>query len=524
MSHYKPDPNKNVNLTIDNIPVTVPEGTTILAAARKAGVHIPTLCDHPGLGRRAVCRLCVVECGGRGKLMAACANGVSEGLSVVTNNARVMGIRKMIVELLLANHPQGCLTCVRGTTCELQTLAETFGIRSSPFRREALDSRPPVTDSGTLVRDMGKCVKCGRCVEVCQEVQTVRAINTSHRSIHYEIRAPYGQALAEGPCVYCGQCAEVCPVGAIYEYDQSAGVWAALRNPERHVVARIVPAIQPALGGEFGFEQNISAGKIVTALKRLGFDKVFDAGFSINAAITEENRELLDRVKNKGKLPMITGCSPGWINFARVFYPDLLDHLSTRRSPQQMFGALVKTRYSQAAGIDPSTITTVSIAPCVAKKFEAQRPGMDSSGFRDVDYVLTAKELARMIRLAGIDLNNLPETSQDSLIGDSSGALVNAPDSAGEAVRPGVREARANETPSPEDLGARDQGINETEVDLVGTRVKALVVNGFANARKVLDSIRKGGCDAALVEIMSCPGGCAGGGQPLSGGQRVFPI
>jgi NADH-quinone oxidoreductase subunit G/NADP-reducing hydrogenase subunit HndD len=325
--------------------------------------------------------------------------------------------------------------------------------------------------------------------------------------------------------VYCGQCAAVCPVGAIYEHDQTAEVRDAINSGGRHVVAQTAPSVRVALGDEFGLPAGtITTGKMVAALKRLGFDKVFDTDFSADVTIMEEGHEFLERVKNKGRLPMITSCSPGWINFAEVFYPDLLEHLSTCKSPQQMFGALVKTYYPQVSGVDPSTITSVSIMPCIAKKFEAQRPGMDSSGFRDVDIVLTTRELARMIKLASIDFNNLPETPFDSVMGASSGAGTIFGTSGGvmEAALRTVYEAYTGETLAPVDFKAvrGHEGIKEAEVDLKGTKVKVLAANGLANARRIMDSIRAGKCDAAFVEIMSCPGGCVGGGgQPYGSSQ-----
>jgi NADH-quinone oxidoreductase subunit G/NADP-reducing hydrogenase subunit HndD len=524
MSHHKPDPSKSVNLTIDGLPVTVPEGTTILEAARKLGIHIPVLCDHPDLHKRAVCRICVVECDGGGKLKAACANDVWEGVKVVTNSPKIQAIRKTIVELILADHPQDCLTCIRNQKCELQALALQFGLKDLTFPRAEVSSSPNI-DTNTLVRDMAKCVKCGRCVDVCQEIQSVRAINTAHRSLSYEVTTPYDQQLIEGPCVYCGQCAAVCPVGAIYENDQTNIVWKAIDDPERHVVVQTAPAVRVALGDEFGLPKGaITTGKMATALRRLGFTKVFDTDWSADVTILEEGNELLQRLKNGGKLPMITSCSPGWINFCEVFYPDLLGHLSTCKSPQQMFGALVKTYYPKISGIDPSKITSVSIMPCTAKKFEAQRPEMNSSGFQDVDVVLTTRELARMIKLAGLDFEQLPETPFDQLMGDSTGAAVIFGTSGGvmEAALRTVYEVVTGEALAPLDLEAvrGHQGLKTVDVDLKGSKVKIMVANGLSNARYVMDSIRNGTCDATFIEVMCCPGGCVGGGgQPYGNSQ-----
>jgi len=477
MSHYKPDPNKNVNLTINGIAVTVPEGTRILEAARKVNARIPTLCEHPDLCKRGVCRVCVVECDGRGKLLAACANDVWEGVNIVTHNLRILGIRKMIVELLLANHPQECLNCIRNTNCELQTLAADFGVRESCFRHDAADRRPPVIESETLVRDMSKCVKCGRCVEACQEIQTIRSINTSCRSINYGISAPYNQALAEGPCVFCGQCAAVCPVGAIYGHDQSAEARAALNDKNRHAVIQIAPSLSAAVNDILGLPAGtVSPGVLVTALKRLGFNKVFNSEIVMNAVMAQKNIELLNRIKSNGKLPLMSACSAGGIKFIEETYPDLADRLSSCNSPQQMFDTLVKTA-------DSPLITTVSVFGCIAQKFKRRRSAAHSPDCRDTGLTLTVNEIALMFRQGGVNAAGLPETSFDVFPGKAP------------------PENKTNSVNSRE----IQKGIQESEINLQGTKVKMLTVHGFANARLIMDSIRKGECDASLVHIKSCP-------------------
>jgi iron only hydrogenase large subunit-like protein len=485
MSHLKPDPNKSVHLTIDGHEVTVPEGTRILEAAKKAGVKIPTLCDHPDLcmasrGRpRAVCRICVVECDGRGKLLAACANDVWEGVNVVTSNARILSIRKMIIELILANHPQECLDCIRNTNCELQSLAAEFGIREPVFRHDPANRKAKTTEGATLVRDMGKCVKCGRCVEACQELQTIRNINSAYRSIHYEVGTAYGRTFDEGPCVFCGKCAELCPVGAIYGYEQTAEAWALLHDRESHKAVQIDTALCGAFDGlPVG---SVSPGKIVTALKRLGFDEVFDASLSANAVAAEKNRELMNRIKGGGqsaKLPMISGCSAGWLKFAESSYPDLKEHFYTGNDSRRMFSALV-------AANNTGGTSCVSIEPCIARKFRGREDFPHNNAL-----ILTVTELASMFRQAGINFDGLPETDFNTMA----------------EVPP---ETAATENPM--NCKEIQPGIQEAEMVLNGTRIKMLAVYGFANARIILDSIRKGECapskegNAALVHIMSCP-------------------
>jgi NADH-quinone oxidoreductase subunit G/NADP-reducing hydrogenase subunit HndD len=520
---HQGDPIKMVNVIVDGISVSVPKGTLILDAAKEAGVNIPVLCNHPDLKVRATCRLCLVEVKDRGriakKFSTACSNHVSEGAEYITNSKRVRDARKMILELILAEHPQDCLKCVRSTNCELQQLANEFGIKELSFPHKPM-AKPIEDSNGVIVRDMSKCVKCGRCVEMCQEVQQVGAINTSHRSIEYEIDTAFSCKLQDSVCVYCGQCVAICPVGALSEKEDSCQVIAAINDADKHVVVQFAPAVRVALGDEFGMPYgSVTTGKMYAALRRLGFDKVFDTDFSADVTIMEEGSELLDRIANKGVLPLITSCSPGWVNFVETFYPELLPHVSTAKSPQQMFGALVKTYYPQKAGIDPAKIFSVSIMPCIAKKYECKRPEMNASGYRDVDVVLTTRELAAMIKSAGIDFVNLPEEKYDDPMGESTGAAVIFGTSGGvmEAALRTVYEIVTKKELKNLDFEAvrGHAGIKDAEVDLDGTKVKVGIANGLANARTILEKIKAGECDYTFIEIMACPTGCVGGGgQP----------
>ncbi|MGI6096643.1 MAG: NADH-dependent [FeFe] hydrogenase, group A6 [Dethiobacteria bacterium] len=507
-----------ITLTVDGIEVTVPKGTTVLEAARAAGVKIPTLCHHPELKNEGACRVCIVEVEGARTLVASCVYPAADGMVVRTNTEQVREARRTIVELILANHPWDCLTCARNNNCELQKLAFDCGIkelRITGRKREAeVDN-----SSRSIVRDPEKCVLCGRCVRVCRDVQGVSAIDHSGRGFDTMIGPALDRPLGEVACVNCGQCINVCPVGAITEKSDVDRVWAALSDPELHVVVQVAPAVRVSLGEALGGKPgSIVTGKMVAALRRLGFDKVFDTDFAADLTIIEEGHELLERMKSGGKLPMITSCSPGWIKFIEHFYPELLPHLSTCKSPQQMFGALAKTYYAQKVGIDPEKIYVVSIMPCTAKKFEAERPEMssNSAGTRDVDAVLTTRELARMVQEIGIDFDNIPEEEFDEPLGISTGAgaIFGATGGVMEAALRTVYEVvSGEELPSLNFTAVRGlEGVKEAEVDIKGTKVKVAVAHGLGNARKLLEAIKAGKADYHFIEIMCCPGGCIGGG------------
>ncbi len=518
---------KTCTLSINNKSITVEAGITLLEAAKKAGYFIPTLCNHPDQEIKANCRICVVEDKTAGKFVTSCSTMVYDGAEINTNTAEVRELQTGILELILANHPNDCLNCIRNESCELRQLCERFHIRNYNLESD-IDVYPIDNTSGVLVRDRNKCIKCMRCVEACQETQMVGVLSPSYRSINTCISAGFDENYDQTLCTFCGQCSAVCPVGAIYEYDETEKVWEALNNPKKHVIVQTAPAVRVGLGEEFGMPRGSKVtGKMVAALKMLGFDKVFDTDFAADLTIMEEGTELLSRIKNGGTLPMITSCSPGWINYAEGFFPDLLDHLSTCKSPQQMFGAVAKTYYAKKSGIDPADIFTVSIMPCTAKKYESKRPEMTSSGYRDVDVALTTRELARLIKNAGIDFNNLEEENFDSIMGASSGAAVifGATGGVMEAALRTVYEIVTEQT--LEKLEFEDvrglEGIKQATIDLAGTPVNVAVAHGLGNAHKIMEMVRNGeASDYAFIEIMSCTGGCSGGGgQPVGANKSI---
>ncbi len=527
-----------ITLTVNNVPVSVEEETTVLDAAAKTGVKIPTLCHLEGVSSPGSCRVCLVEIKGMRTLQPSCVTKVSEGMAVSTNTKLARDARKLSVELMLANHPWDCNACARNQACELQALAKEMGITEVrfPYEKEQL---PLDKSTPALVRDMNKCVLCRRCIGVCQDVQGVGSLSPRLRGFETVIGAGSGDNLCEAVCVQCGQCSAVCPVGAIYEKDSIKDVWKELDNPDKYVIVQTAPAIRAALGECFGLKPGtLVTGKMVTALRRLGFKKVFDTNFTADLTIIEEGTELLTRLKTalveKGEvsLPMFTSCSPGWINYMEYFHPTLLPNLSSCKSPQQMFGALAKTYFAEKAGIDPSKIVVVSIMPCTAKKFECDREEMNSSGFKDVDYVLTTRELGNMINEAGIDFVSLEDSEQDAPMGMSTGAADIFANTGGvmEAALRTVYEIVTGRVLPMAKLHIKPvqglKGLKETSVTLTGCKpewsflegvtAKVAVAHGLSNAKQACELVAAGNKHGwHFIEVMCCPGGCiGGGGQP----------
>lgn len=511
---------KMVNIKINNMPLSVPKGISILEAARMAGIEIPTLCYLKKINEIGACRICMVEVKGARSLVTACVYPVNEGMEIFTNTERVRKSRKMTLELILSTHDRKCLSCVRSGTCELQQLCKEFDV-DDEGRFDGANPVHEYDDSAIhMIRDNGKCILCRRCVAACQ-AQHISVIGANARGFDTHIGSAFERPLDSVACVSCGQCIVNCPTGAIYEKDDTAKVLEAINDPEKFVVVHTAPSIRVTLGECFGMHIGTNVqGKMVAALRRLGFDKVFDTDFGADLTIVEEANEFLGRVQNGGVLPMITSCSPGWIKYCEHYYPDMLDHLSTCKSPQQMSGAIIKTWYAEKMGIDPKNIVVVGIMPCTAKKFETKRDDQAASGYPDVDYSLTTRELGRMIESAGIYFKHLPDEEFDNPLGDSTGAAVIFGATGGvmeAALRTAVEKLSGEELKSLDFTEVRGtDGIKEASYTVNGMEVKVCVVSGLANANTIMEKVKNGTADYHFIEIMGCPGGCVnGGGQPI---------
>ena len=511
---------KMINLTIDDQKITVPEGTTILQAAKQAGIDIPTLCFLKDINEVGDCRMCIVEVEGRKGFATSCIQKVEEGMVVHTHTPNVLEARHVILDLIISNHSKDCLTCTRSGNCELQVLATKFNVLNIEFEGERTEHK--IDDlSPSIVRDFNKCILCRRCVAACKNVQEIGAIDCINRGFESCISTVGDHSLNDVNCTFCGQCIEACPTGALHEKETINDVWVKLKDPDTVVLVQTAPAVRVALGEEFGMQVGTNVtGKMVTALKRLGFDKVFDTNTGADFTIMEEANEFVERFKAHEELPMLTSCCPGWIKYIEMNYPEMLPHLSSCKSPHQMFGAILKSYYAKKEGIDPEKIYTVSVMPCIAKKFESKRPEMKENGLEDVDNVITTRELARMIKQANIDFEKLEDSKFDDPMGEATGAAAIF------GVTGGVMEAAlrtAEDILTGKELPKIDfeqvrgsQGIKRATITIAGKPISVVAASGLANAKKILEEIKTGKANYQFVEIMACPGGCImGGGQPI---------
>lgn len=509
-----------IHLTINNIPVEVPKGTKIMQAAKTLGIDIPHLCYHEDQRIKAHCRLCSVEVTGKRRLLAACSTEVWEGMDVHTDTEIVRDTQVSILQLMLANHHKDCLSCPRNQNCDLQRLCSRFNILKSPLPSVVKDE-PRIETNPSIVRDPSKCIRCGRCIRACKDVQGIAALTYAGRSNDIVVTTAFNKPMEKTDCVLCGQCSLVCPTGAIVEKDDTQKVLDALQNPKKHVIVQVAPAVRVALGDAFGMQPGtIMTRQMVTALKLLGFDSVFDTNFGADLTIMEEGYEFLNRLNNDGVLPMMTSCSPGWVNYVEKHFPDYRDHLSSAKSPMSMFGAIAKTYYPEKAGLDVNDIVTVAVMPCTAKKYEASRPEMGRNGQQDVDIVLTTRELIKLIKYVGLSLTELPESDFDSPlgVGSGAGAIFGATGGVMEAALRTVYEKVTRKTLKKLEFTAVRgfEGIKEATVTINGRDIRLAVVHTLKNARKIMEQVKKGISPYDFIEVMACPGGCiGGGGQPI---------
>lgn len=509
-----------VNITIDNQKITVPKGTTILEASKEAGIDIPTLCFLKDINEIGDCRMCIVQVEGKRGFATACIQKVEEGMVIKTHTPEIIEARHVMLDLIISNHDKDCLTCTRMGNCELQELAAKFNIQSIEFTGERKEYQ--IDDlSPSIVRDPNKCILCRRCVAVCKKIQKVGAIDCGNRGFESNISTSYNKSLKDTNCVYCGQCIQACPTGALHEKENIDEIWAKLKDPDTHVVVQTAPAVRVAIGEEFGMPIGTNAtGKMVTALKRLGFDKIFDTNTGADFTIMEEAHEFVKRFKENDNIPMITSCCPGWIRYIEINYPELVPHLSSCKSPHEMLGSLIKTYYAKKENIEPKNIYVVSVMPCIAKKYERQRKELSNGGLFDVDCVITTRELSKMIKYANIRFDNLEDSQFDNPLGTSTGAASIF------GATGGVMEAAlrtAQDILSGKDLNEinfeqvrGEKGIKKATVNINNKDIKVVVASGLGNAQKIMEEIKSGEADYQFVEIMACPGGCImGGGQPI---------